>query len=195
MKKRMFLAAAVVLGLMTVGCGQREGGQETAAVIQEEKTQEAMPGGTEGQTEDGQKETTAQKNDTQQETSAGNTGEERPEAGGYEDNFAVDSRTAEDFALKVKAAVAGKDLEALADLTAFPVYVGLPEAGVVETREGFLALGAEAVFTEGLSASVEGADVSGLEPSMAGFSISDGGSANINFGVRDGGLAINGINY
>lgn len=116
-------------------------------------------------------------------------------AAGYEDNFAVDSKTAKEFAGKVKAAAADKDLEALADLTAFPVYVGLPGVDVVETREDFLKLGAETVFTEELLKSVEMADIDNFEPSMAGFSISDGGSANINFGVADGVLAINGINY
>lgn len=88
-----------------------------------------------------------------------------------------------------------KDDIALADLTAFPVYVGLPDAGVVETREDFLNLGAEAVFTDELLESVEKADIENFQPSMAGFSISDGGTANINFGVADGKLAINGINY
>ncbi len=113
----------------------------------------------------------------------------------YEDNFAVDSKAAKEFAEKVKAAAADKNLDALADMTAFPVYVGLPDAGVVETKEDFLKLGAETVFTEGLLESVEKADIENFQPSMAGFSISDGGSANINFGVVDGVLAINGINY
>lgn len=113
----------------------------------------------------------------------------------YEDNFAVDSKAAKEFAGKVKEAAAQKDLEALAELTAFPVYVGLPDAGVVETREDFLNLGAEAVFTDELLESVEKADIENFQPSMAGFSISDGGTANINFGVADGKLAINGINY
>ena len=113
----------------------------------------------------------------------------------YEDNFAVDSKAAKEFAKKVKEAAAQKDLEALAELTAFPVYVGLPDAGVVETREDFLNLGAEAVFTDELLESVEKADIENFQPSMAGFSISDGGTANINFGVADGKLAINGINY
>ena len=112
-----------------------------------------------------------------------------------EDNFAVDSKAAKEFAEKVKAAAADKNLDALADMTAFPVYVGLPDAGVVETKEDFLKLGAETVFTEGLLESVEKADIENFQPSMAGFSISDGGSANINFGVVDGVLAINGINY
>lgn len=114
---------------------------------------------------------------------------------GYEDNFAVDSKAAKEFAEKIKAAAANKDLEALADLTAFPVYVGLPDVDVVETKEDFLTLGAETVFTEALLKSVKNADIEDLQPSMAGFSISDGGTANINFGVVDGALGINGINY
>ena len=113
----------------------------------------------------------------------------------YEDNFAVDSKAAMAFAKKIQEAVAQKDLEALAELTAFPVYVGLPDVGVAETREDFLKLGADTVFTEVLQKSVENADVDNFQPSMAGFSISDGGTANINFGVVDGELKINGINY
>lgn len=114
---------------------------------------------------------------------------------GYEDNFAVDSKAAKEFAEKVKEAAANKDLEALAELIVFPVYVGLPDVDVVETKEDFLKLGAEAVFTEELLKSVEAADIENFLPCMAGFSISDGGTANINFGVVDGVLAINGINY
>ncbi len=113
----------------------------------------------------------------------------------YEDNFAVDSKAAKEFAEKVKDVVAKKDLEALAELTAFPVYVGLPDVNVVETKEDFLNLGAETVFTEELLTSVEMADIENFQPSMAGFSISGGGTANINFGVVNGVLQINGINY
>lgn len=74
-------------------------------------------------------------------------------SGGYEDNFAVDSKAAEEFAQKVKNAAAQKDLDAPAQLTAFPVYVGLPDVNVAETKEDFLKLGADAVFTDGLLAS------------------------------------------
>lgn len=112
----------------------------------------------------------------------------------YEDNFAVDTRAAAAFADKVKAAVAAKDMDALADLTAFPVYVGIAEDGV-ETRDDFMALGAEKVFTPELTESIEGADTSNLQPSMAGFSISKDGCPNIIFGVVNGKLAISGINY
>jgi len=113
----------------------------------------------------------------------------------YEDNFAVDSTAAKEFAEKVKDAVAQKDLEALAELTSFPVYVGLPNVSAVKTKEDFLNLGAEAVFTEKLLESIEKADIENFQPSMAGFSISGGGTANINFGVVDGVLAVTGINY
>lgn len=112
----------------------------------------------------------------------------------YEDNFAVEAGEAKAFADKVKAAVAAKDIEALADLTAFPVYVGIAGGGV-ENRETFIALGAEKVFTPELTESVEGADTSNLSPSMAGFSISKDGKTNIIFGVVEGRLAISGINY
>ena len=114
----------------------------------------------------------------------------------YEDNFAVDSKAAKEFAEKVKEAAAQKDLEALAELTAFPVYVGLPDVGVVETKEDFMKLGAEAVFTEELLESIKMADIENFQPCMAGFPISGGEKqASINFGVVDGKLAINGINY
>lgn len=114
---------------------------------------------------------------------------------GYEDNFAVDSKAAMAFAEKIQEAAARKDLAALAELTAFPVYVGLPDVGVVETKEDFLNLGAEAVFTDELLKAVKNADMDHFQPCMAGFSVSDGGTASINFGVADGVLAVNGINY
>lgn len=112
----------------------------------------------------------------------------------YKDNFEVPAEAAADFARQIKAAVAERDLEKLADLTAFPVYVK-SVGDAVETRDAFLALEPDQVFTEALAASVEAADETALSPSMAGFSLADGsGAANIIFGVRDGKLAISGIN-
>lgn len=140
---------------------------------------------------EGNKETRAEESKTE------NLAESQPEQKAesvYEDNFAVESSAAKAFAEKIKAAVASKDIEALADLTAFPIYVGVAEGGV-ETREEFIALGAEKVFTPELIASIEGADISNLSPSMAGFSISKDGKPNIIFGVVEGNLAIRGINY
>lgn len=140
---------------------------------------------------EGNKETRAEESKT--ENLAESQSEQKAESV-YEDNFAVESSAAKAFAEKIKVAVASKDIEALADLTAFPIYVGVAEGGV-ETREEFIALGAEKVFTPELIASIEGADVSNLSPSMAGFSISKDGKPNIIFGVVEGNLAIRGINY
>ena len=65
--------------------------------------------------------------------------------------------------------MAAKDLDALAELTAFPVYVGLPDVGAVETKEDFLALGADAVFTDELVASVADADTENMQPAWQDF--------------------------
>lgn len=182
MRKSKFTAAAVIMGiavtgLAITGCAGKTEPAETTAAQETAKMEELQPAETAGSME----ETEAQA--------------ENGSAGGYEDNFAVDSAAAAEFAAQIKEAVAAKDLDALAELTAFPVYVGLPDVGAVETKEEFLALGADAVFTDELVASVADADTENMQPSMAGFSISDGGKANINFGVRDGALAVSGINY
>lgn len=121
--------------------------------------------------------------------------QEEKDSPGYEDNFTVDGEAVKRFAEKIKKATADKDIVALAELTAFPVYVGLPDAGVVETKEDFIAIGADVLFTDELVASVEAADIENFQPSMAGFSVAGSENANINFGVADGVLAINGINY
>ena len=113
----------------------------------------------------------------------------------FEDNFAVSSEAAKEFAMKIQDVTARKDLEGLAALTSFPVYVGLAEVGGVETKDELLSLGADALFTEQLMESVAMADIDNLQPSRAGFSISNGGTANIIFGVVNGVLAISGINY
>ncbi len=179
MRKKMKSVVVMVMslaltGAVLTGCGEsQQPPQETQQGIPEEIQQEP---------------------DTEM-TEAETTEKPAQTSGGYEDNFAVDSEAAKAFAEKVKDATAQKDLDALAELTAFPVYVGLPGVDVVETKEDFLKLGADAVFTDNLLESVEKADIDNFQPSMAGFSISDGGTANINFGVADGVLAINGINY
>ena len=166
MKTLLKIAAVCVLGAVLAGCGN--GQQEISLTVPEE---------------------------TQQETTQATEAQQTEAAQTYADNFAVDTAAAEEFAQKVMDAAAAKDLEGLAELTTFPVYVGLPGVGGVETREDFLKLGAEAVFTQELMEALAAADIDNLQPSMAGFSISNGGTANINFGVRDGVLAISGINY
>ena len=203
MRKSKFTAAAVIMGiavtgLAMTGCAGKTEPAETTAAQETAKMEELQPAEsmeeTEAKTEAAGEETKSENAEAAEKPQAESRAE-NGSTGGYEDNFAVDSAAAAEFAAQIKEAVAAKDLDALAELTAFPVYVGLPDVGAVETKEDFLALGADAVFTDELVSSVADADTENMQPSMAGFSISDGGKANINFGVRDGALAVSGINY
>ena len=97
---------------------------------------------------------------------------------------------------EMDAALAAVREETLADLAAYPLYVGFADGGQsVESREDFAALGADRIFTEALLSEIAGADTEGLEASMAGFSLSASGRPNVIFGVVDGRLAIVGMNY
>lgn len=115
----------------------------------------------------------------------------------YKDNFEVPGEAITRFAGMIKKAVAEKNIEKLADLTGFPVYVGFEKEGlIVENREDFTALNAEQLFTDEMVRSIAGTDESSLSPSMAGFTMYDkDGAPSITFGVQDGKLAISGINY
>ena len=189
MKKRNVWIAAIAAGLIMTGCGQ---GSVQETTVQETEAQETA---TMAPVQSQETEETEEKEAQEEKTESGNSSSQGSAASGYEDNFAVDSAAAAEFGQKVQDAVAQKDLEQLADLTAFPLYVGLNGGTSVNSREEFLALGADQVFTQELMDSVEAADLEQLSPSMAGFVLSDGGKANIIFSVRDGKLAVSGINY
>lgn len=196
--RKLFLAAGLTAVMVMAGCGQnaaeeKNPEQETEQVEETEQESSVEDAQTEVEAVDGGQ--SKEEGSAQEETEASPEGSAEGQL--YEDNFAVDEDAVVDFGEKIQEAVAAKDMEALADLTAFPVYVGLPDTdGVVETREDFLALGAEQVLTDELVSSVEQADLSGQEPSMAGFVVADeSGRPNIIFGVVEGKLAVTGINY
>ncbi len=199
MKKRWILLATAVMVLSLTGCGQEkeksnnvapetgtllESGESETEQSQEQAAQQEAAAATEPADQDPAADTTE---GAQQEAAAG---------GSWEDNFAVDTAAAAEFGGKIKEAVAEQDIEKLADLTAFPVYVGVIGDGiVVEKREDFIALGADALFTEEMMASIAGADENSLNPSKAGFTLCSGdGAPSITFGVQDGKLGISGIN-
>lgn len=204
MKNLKLAAAAGLFALVLAGCGQgaatettaetaaettEAAGEETAEEASAEESEETSA---EAETDeaDGQ-ETSGEAEETEAEDGA-----EESAAGGYEDNFSVDSQAAADFAVQVQAVVASDDLQGLADLTAYPVYVGIGEGQAVESEEDFLALDPAEVFTDELKSAVAAADSEALEPSEAGFVLSDeNGKPNIIFGVVDGELAVKGINY
>lgn len=187
MKKRWVFLAAAALMLALTGCGQKK--ETTYNVVPE--------GGTLLENEDTETEQTQEEETAEEENAASGYSFQGVQEENWEDNFAVDAASAAEFGGGIKEAVAGKDIEKLADLTTFPVYVGLTEEGeIVETREDFIALGADALFTEELVKSVAGADESSLSASRAGFTLcSEDGEPSITFGVQDGKLGISGINY
>lgn len=183
MKKNIKFVVMVMMSVTLLGCGENKtSNQGTLQDVSQNESQEIQQDTPEDEAQEIPEE------DVSEET-------ETVDVEHYEDNFAVDSETAKAFAQKVKDAVANKDLESFASLTAFPVYVGLPDMDIVETKEDFLQLDAETIFTERLVESVANADIENFEASMAGFTIWDGEKPNINFGVVDGVLAVKGINY
>ena len=219
MKKKSVIAIAGMMSLWLAACGQAGGGQNVQTepsvveTVQETRNSEETPVAEEtqaAQTEaPAETETPVQTEaPTQAATDAAETEaaagseaassstEETQASGGYADNFAVDSEAAAAFGTQIKDAVAAQDIEALADLASFPLYVGFTDESVnVTSREEFVALGAERIFTPELVDSVGNADVNGLSPSMAGFALSSNDGPNIIFSVVNGALAIQGINY
>lgn len=220
MKKKSVIAIAGMMSLWLAACGQAGGGQNVQTepsvveTVQETRNSEETPVAEETQaaqteapaesTAPAETETPVQTEaPTQAETeaaagseAASSSTEETQASGGYADNFAVDSEAAAAFGTRIKDAVAAQDIEALADLASFPLYVGFTDESVnVTSREEFVALGAERIFTPELVDSVGNADVNGLSPSMAGFALSSNDGPNIIFSVVNGALAIQGINY
>ncbi len=122
--------------------------------------------------------------------------ETAPETQEYEDNFSVDNAAVTAFAKQIKEATANQDLDALADLAAYPLYVGFEDNGVcVNSKEELIALGADKIYTAEMIDSIGNADENSLTPSKAGVVLSSDDRPNIIFGVVDGNLAIQGINY
>lgn len=214
MKKRWILLMTAVMVLSLTGCGQEkeksynvapetgtllESGESETEQSQEPAVQQGAAAATEQADQEQVDQEQAEQAPTDQDPAADTAeGAQQEAAAGssWEDNFAVDTAAAAEFGGKIKEAVAAQDIEKLADLTAFPVYVGVVGDGtVVETREDFIALGADALFTEEMTASIAGADENSLNPSKAGFTLYSGdGAPSITFGVQDGKLGISGIN-
>lgn len=181
----MLLAAA--LCLMLAGCGQSSQPPSQEPPVQSGQTDPSGSGETETADPAGEEEPA----EAPQEDAAG-----EEDAPTYEDNFDVDAEAAADFARKIQDAVADQDLEALADLMMFPNYVGFAEdPAFVNTREEFIALGADRIFTQEMCDQIAAAETEYLQPSEAGFVLSADGRPNIIFGVNEGHLAIVGMNY
>ena len=186
MKNKMICALlTTVMVLSFAACGSQ--GNGTAASAESTAASESQT--VEGSAEASGSESSAT------EANAGTTTETASGAS-YEDNFAVPTEDAVAFAEKIQAAVADEDLEALADLANYPVYLALGDGSVIESKEDLLALGADKIFTKEMKDSIANADLSDLSASMAGFTLySTGDAPNITFNVQNGVLGISGINY
>lgn len=208
MKKAKGILMAGLMSLALAACGQEAQPEDmTTETISTQASEEASVSQAEtesvpvsqeaAETEPAQSEAVTQDDTVAQDTTAQEATEETAagQEAGYEDNFAVDAAAAAAYGKQIKDAVANQDLEALADLTSFPVYIGLDGGMTVNSKEEFLELGAERIFTPELIESVGGADENNLPPSMAGFVLSTGDGPNIIFSVVDGKLAVQGINY
>ena len=187
MKRRGFILLVVMISILGLtACQTQKTKEEDVPAVVEQENEETGTDESEILPED----------ETGSEPE--NPGEGASEPDSDLDNFDADMEEVFAYAASIKEAVAEKDLEKLADLTGFPVYVGLEGVDVVETREAFLELGSDRVISEGMQRSIEKADVQDLSPSMAGFTLMDydtEGSASITFGMVNGELRITGINY
>lgn len=165
MKKWKLWLAAGALVLACAGCGTKE-----AAVDQKaEEAPSAQVQTTSDQSESEVEEKNDNYDDLEEKAALGETAE---------------------FAAKIQEAVAAKDMEAFADLCAYPLAVN---GEAVETRDAFIELGSDVIFTEERCAVIEAVDVSTLEETMAGVIMGDD-VPNIIFKSVDGKLGITGIN-
>lgn len=204
MKKLTVLLLVATMGMSMAACGKEaedasatEGSlivedivESTEDVVTDEASEDAAV------TED----TTATEDTAEVGTESGTVTEEEngaeSEQTTYEDNFAVDADAAAAFADKIKAAVADQDMEALADLAFFPMYIGFTDGGEsVDSREAFIELGEGRVFTNAMMESMAGASTDNLSASRAGFALSKDGRPNVIFGVVEGKLYITGMNF
>lgn len=190
MKKRGIFLAVLMISLGLSAC-------KAVNTKTEESVQ--MESAADNTMENQQEETTEKEEEMSQDTAENQETDTKAQgtSSGL-DNFDADMEEVTAYARAIQEAVVQKDMEMLADLTGFPVYVGLEGVDVVETREDFLALNTEAVFSEEMISAIEKADLSDLTPSRAGFVLMDyeeDGSPAIIFGLVDGEFRITGINY
>lgn len=193
MKKIGSLLIVLMAACMISACGR-----EAAPAVHESSGNEAGQQSGEAGTRETAEQTVVPDDTTASEESASaeETTASEETVGVYEDNFSVPAGDAAAFAAKIRVAVEAQDMESLAALAGYPLYIGLEQGGIsVSSDEAFLKLGAKTIFTPELLTAVSEADETSLTPSKAGFVLAKDGRPNIVFGVRDGELAILGINY
>ena len=213
--KKKILTAMVVCTVALAAAGCSSNGQETAAAEttaaettaaeQETESGEAAEGGSEAaaqeaeETEETEKETKVDLSNVDPQEALGPGAVEESEGTALEENQNFEDLESSDyqgFAEEVVGAITSKDMNALAELMHYPVYISFVKEndGVVNDKESFLALDPEMVFDSALIEAAEAADLTTLEPSMAGVVIGEE-TPNVIINSSEGQLGIVGMNY
>ena len=213
--KKKILTAMVVCTVALAAAGCSSNGQETTAAEttaaettaaeQETESGEAAEGGSETaaqeaeETEETEKETKVDLSNVDPQEALGPGAVEESEGTALEENQNFEDLENSDyqgFAEEVVGAITSKDMNALAELMHYPVYISFVKEndGVVNDKESFLALDPEMVFDSALIEAAEAADLTTLEPSMAGVVIGEE-TPNVIINSSEGQLGIVGMNY
>ena len=192
-RKLAVLGTAIMAAAAITACGGKDTKTTTAAevVTQADTTDGVTDGETEADTAS-DSETAAESQSSEsasQEAALLEEAEDVSHAGAE-----LEQSEIKPFAEKVQKAVADKDMEALAGLCAYPVYVSLGEGQGEEIADeaAFLKMDADKIFTESLLKEIADTDVDTLEQFGAGVIM--GGENSIIFNNVDGQAAITGIN-
>lgn len=98
------------------------------------------------------------------------------------------------FAADIILTVQAKDLNLLAEYTAYPVYIGIGEGKEIASKEEFLDLNADEIFTGELVEAVSSINLFEITEVKAGIVLGDA-KPNIIFSEVKGEFGICGINY
>ena len=192
-RKLAVLGTAIMAAAAITACSGKDAKTTTAAevVTQADTTDGVTDGETEADTaSDSETAAESQSSEsTSQEAALLEEAEDVSHAGAE-----LEQSEIKPFAEKVQKAVADKDMEALAGLCAYPVYVSLGEGQGEEIADeaAFLKMDADKIFTESLLKEIADTDVDTLEQFGAGVIM--GGENSIIFNNVDGQAAITGIN-
>ena len=192
-RKLAVLGTAIMAAAAITACSGKDAKTTTAAevVTQSDTTDGVTDGETEADTAS-DSETAAESQSSEsasQEAALLEEAEDVSHAGAE-----LEQSEIKPFAEKVQKAVADKDMEALAGLCAYPVYVSLGEGQGEEIADeaAFLKMDAGQIFTESLLKEIADTDVDTLEQFGAGVIMGEENS--IIFNNVDGQAAITGIN-
>ncbi|MDR3756871.1 MULTISPECIES: hypothetical protein [Enterocloster] len=204
-KKWVILGTAMMAAVAITACGSKDTTATTVAVetTAEAASDTAAPESQAGTTEAGSGTTAAEGESGsvagEESKAAGDAADETVNTGDEADDVSeqAEDLTAEEiktFAGKVQKAVADKDIKALADLCAYPVYVSLSEGegSEIDNKEAFIALDTAKLFTESMLKEIAETDPATLEQFGAGVIM--GNENNIIFNNVDGQPSITGIN-